>query len=504
MSSLDYDTVKKCLEKARKDLLDLSARNRMINTPRKSTRSSRIEIVEMHSSEVFDFLVRQERKMIFRSKPEEEDILSGVESEIEEFDFSGITNSYVKYHLQTDLSKKGLRRRLLRLYYDSRTYEEEQGVNILFLALGFLKWYEDENSHTERYAPLILLPVELERKSTRGRFSLQYTNDELETNLSLKERLLLDFGVELPDLPDVDDLDPEEYYREVKRAISGYSNWEVLENDIVLWFFSYTKFLMYRDLDPELWRDTLIKNSKRSYLIRSLCGEGFREEQPLVDDLDESASLDSVLDPKDCIHVLDADSSQALVIEEVKRGRNLVIQGPPGTGKSQTITNIIAASVAAGKTVLFVTEKMAALEVVKRRLENIELGDICLELHSRKANKKSVLKDIEKTLQLGVPRKENVDYLIENLRRERDRLNQYVKILHETIGSSDLTPYKALGHLVKLRQKGISPIHFHLPNPLNWTEADFQHWADIVCDTARHLTKIKLTGRKQTFNIGQI
>ncbi len=491
MSSLDYETVKKCLEKARKDLLDLSARNRMLNTPRKSTRSSRIEIVGMHSSEVFDILVRQERKMRFRPKPDEEDISSGEESEIEEFDFFSNTNTYNNCYLQTDLSKKELHRKLLRLYYDARTYEEEQGVNILFLALGFLKWYEDENSQIERYAPLILLPVELERKSTRGRFFLQYTDDELETNLSLKERLLLDFEVELPDLPDVDDLDPEEYYREVKRAISGYPNWEVLENDIVLWFFSYTKFLMYRDLDPELWRDILINNGKRSYLIRSLCGVGFREEQPLVDDLDKSASLDSVLDPKDCIHVLDADSSQALVIEEVKRGRNLVIQGPPGTGKSQTITNIIAASVAAGKTVLFVTEKMAALEVVKRRLDNIDLGDICLELHSRKANKKNVLKDIEKTLHLGLPRKESVDKLIENLRRDRDRLNQYVKILHETIGSSDMTPFKALGHLVKLRQKGISPSHYHLPNALNWTEADFRRWADLVRDAVRHLTKIK-------------
>lgn len=236
-SDSDYDTIRRCLEKARKDLLDLSARNRMLNTPRKSTRSSRIEIVGMHSSEVFDILVREERKMKFRPKPEEEDVLTGEETEIEEFDFFSIEEPYVNSYLQTDLSKKELHRKLLRLYYDARTYEEEQGVNILFLALGFLKWYEDDNSQIERYAPLILLPVELERKSTRGRFSLQYTDDELETNLSLKERLLLDFDVELPDLPDVDDLDPEEYYREVKRAISGYPNWEVLENDIVLWFF---------------------------------------------------------------------------------------------------------------------------------------------------------------------------------------------------------------------------------------------------------------------------
>src|SRR5690606_11093754 len=111
--------------------------------------------------------------------------------------------------------------------------------------------------------------------------------------------------------------------------------------------------------------------------------------------------LDEVLDPADSVHVVEADSSQAFAIEEVRRGRNLVIQGPPGTGKSQTIVNLIAAAERDRKTVLFVAEKMAALEVVKRRLDEIGLGDMCVELHSHKARKRAILDELQRTLSLG-------------------------------------------------------------------------------------------------------
>ena len=115
-----------------------------------------------------------------------------------------------------------------------------------------------------------------------------------------------------------------------------------------------------------------------------------------------------MLDPVNLIHIRDADSSQALAIEEVRQGRNLIIQGPPGTGKSQTITNVIATAVREGRRVLFMAEKMAALDVVKRRLDDVGLGDVCLELHSHKASKKLVLDEIARTLELGRPKAPNI------------------------------------------------------------------------------------------------
>ena len=204
-------------------------------------------------------------------------------------------------------------------------------------------------------------------------------------------------------MPEIEELSPGEYYRAVSAAIAGQPRWEVLGNEMTLWFFSFAKFLMYRDLEPENWPQE--RKLEGHPLVRAILGDGFQAEPPLCGDDDK---IDGIIRPIDMVHVLDADSSQALAVEEVRQGRNLVIQGPPGTGKSQTIANMIAAAVKAGKSVLFVAEKMAALEVVRRRLGNIGLGDMCLELHSNKANKRNVLQDLERTLALGQPQVQDV------------------------------------------------------------------------------------------------
>ena len=168
---------------------------------------------------------------------------------------------------------------------------------------------------------------------------------------------------------------------------------------MVVWFFSFAKYLMYRDLDPATWPAHSPLGSNPT--LSSLLGDGFVSEPALCGEGDK---IDRADPARDMVHVTDADSSQAVVIEEVRRGRHLVVQGPPGTGKSQTITNLIATAVKEGKKVLFVAEKMAALEVVHSRLERLGLGAICLELHSNKANKKAVLEELARTLALGRPK----------------------------------------------------------------------------------------------------
>ena len=153
---------------------------------------------------------------------------------------------------------------------------------------------------------------------------------------------------------------------------------------------------MYRDLEPESWPEE--RPLDRHPIVSGLLSDGLRGDPAIWSDED---NVDDILHPRDMFHVVDADSSQAMAIEEVRQGRNLVIQGPPGTGKSQTISNLIAAAVKQGKKVLFVSEKMAALGVVKRRLENIGLGDMCLELHSHKSNKRTVLEELERMGRTG-------------------------------------------------------------------------------------------------------
>lgn len=219
-------------------------------------------------------------------------------------------------------------------------------------------------------------------------------------------------------------------------------------------------------------------------LITALLRDSFSDDPPLCGDDDK---IDQLIDPLSTLHVVDADSSQTLAIEEVKRGRNLVIQGPPGTGKSQTIANLIAATVASGKTVLFVAEKMAALDVVHRRLANIGLGDMCLELHSNKANKKAVLQDLERTLALGKPNVEDVQSHCGELLQCRDRLNQHLQAIHSPVAPSNFTPFQMVGELVRLRASGTRPPGFNLSDPHLWTREELQTRLNLLRDLVEHV-----------------
>jgi len=487
-------TIRERLERSRRELLDLTTRSRLLHTPR-GTRVRTVEVVDELSDQVFRMLVQEGKAMSFLPRPEpepgtdieeREDWLHLLQPEDDITDEAGIARRHTDTRLQTRLTSASLQHRLLQMYYDARGFEEEQGVNILYIALGFLKWFEAESSDKPRYAPLILVPVTLTRESARSRFRITYSGDEISTNLSLQAKLATDFEpLRLPDLPDAEDLSPSEYYDAVESAIAGQPRWEVLRNDIVLGFFSFAKFLMYRDLDPDAWPDR--HKIEEHPLVVGLLGDGFRSEIPAFP---PDANLDAILDPADSVHVVDADSSQALAIEEVRRGRNLVIQGPPGTGKSQTIVNLIAAAVRDERKVLFMAEKMAALEVVKRRLDEIGLGTMCLELHSHKAQKRTVLEDLRRTLSLGRVREVAATEVIERLRKRRDELNEYVSSIHTPLDPSGFTPYRILGHLIRLAARGIQPQDYRFDDCRNWTQEQLREREDRLDQLAEHIREM--------------
>lgn len=486
--------IREHLDRSRLELLDLTTRSRLLHTPR-GTRVRTVEVVDELSEQVFRMLVQEGKAMSFLPRPEPEpgteeeegeDWLRLLQPEDEGTDGAGVAQRHTDTRLQTKLTSASLQRRLLQMYYDARGFEEEQGVNILYIALGFLKWFEAESSDKPRYAPLILVPVTLTRESARSRFRIAYSGDEISTNLSLQAKLETDFKpLRLPDLPDAEDLSPTAYYDAVESAIAGQPRWEVLRDDIVLGFFSFAKFLMYRDLDPGAWPER--HKIEEHPLVAGLLGDGFRSA-PLV--FPPDASLDAILDPADTVHVVEADSSQALAIEEVRRGRHLVIQGPPGTGKSQTIVNLIAAAVRDGKTVLFVAEKMAALEVVKRRLDEIGLGTMCLELHSHKARKRTVLEDLQRTLSLSRVRGVDATELIERLRKRRDELNEYVSSIHTPLEPSAFTPYRILGHLVRLAARGIRPQDYRFEDCRRWTRQQLREREDRLDQLVEHIREM--------------
>jgi very-short-patch-repair endonuclease len=482
--------LKEKLDTARRDLLDLSARNRLINTARKGP--SFVDVVDERSEQVFKILVRELKSMTFLPRlqtdgdnPTDAASLPQPDTVEDEAISSEPAAHHLDLHLQSNLVSESLQKRLLKIHNDARTVEEEQGTSVLYLALGFLKWFEDERSDKARYAPLVLVPVELERKSAASRFTLSFREAELSTNLSLQERIKVDFGIPIPDLSDQEYLSPDAYFASVRAAVSGKTRWQVLGNEITLGLFSFARFLMYKDLKDDSWPPHHPLSAQP--FVRALVVEGFRQGQALFAD---DASLDEQLHPRDVCHVLDADSSQTVVIEEVTRGRSLVVQGPPGTGKSQTITNIIAASVKAGKRVLFVAEKMAALQVVKSRLDNLGLGDICLELHSRKANKRAVLVDLESTLALARPGIEGIADHADELARERDDLNRHVRNLHEVLDPAGITPYQVMGEMVALRARGVQPAAYRIAEASAWNKSDRRQRRQLVEDLCRHLSAV--------------
>jgi len=495
------------LDRARLELLDLSARNRLLNVSRARSSTRALEIVDERSTEIHRLLVTESRVFSFvpgRAAKGTDDASDGEgglgeaesngpdeiaeleQPEADELDDRGIARRHMDTRLQTRLTSEGLQKRLLNLYYEARTLEEEQGVNILFLALGMLKWIDPSNRENVRYAPLILVPVELERGNAGERFRLKWRGEDLAANLSLEAYLNRVHKLKLPSFNEGDDFDPEAYLGGVAESVATKDGWEVLPDEIVLGFFSFAKFLMYRDLDPEVWppSDAIVEQP----LIRSLLGTGFEAPLELIP---EELSIDSFLTPADMLHIMDSDASQTVAIHEVRSGRNLVIQGPPGTGKSQTIANVIASAVRDGKSVLFVAEKMAALEVVKRRLDHSGVGDMCLELHSNKANKRVLLEELRRTWELGAPKSELVSTLDARILAVRDRLNAHSERMHTPLGVAELTHYQVVGQLTRLRANGERPSDIRFQSPEAWSAHELRRRERLLEELAERVEEIQ-------------
>jgi len=507
------------LERARVELLDLSARNRLLNMPRGARGGRSIEIVDEKTAEIFRLLVREGKTFTFvagraaegkelatpsgavgevaanyalsdkagKAAPavEPDEIEDLAQPDDNSTDERGVLRRHADTKLQTRLTSKGLQKRLLELYLDANTLEEEQGVNVLFLAMGALKWVDPNNAENVRYAPLLLIPVQLDRGNAGERFNLKVRQDDFASNLSLEAYLDRVHALRMPAFEATDTFEPLDYIKQVRKSVEVKTDWEVLPDHMTVGFFSFAKFLMYRDLDPAVWpKGAAISEHS---LIRSLLADGFAGGDDLVD---EDANIDPLIPPAEMLHILDCDSSQALAIHEVRRGKNLVIQGPPGTGKSQTIANIIAAAVKDGKSVLFVAEKMAALDVVKRRLDDRGVGDACLELHSNKTSKRAVLEELRRTWELGAPKAPSHGSLFDRLTEARDKLNAHVQRLHERDPASGLTPFQVMGQLVRLREQGERPNDIRLEAPEQWGHDGFAARLNLLSDLANRVAEI--------------
>ncbi len=366
--------------------------------------------------------------------------------EFESYDPSSLAHKHKDNSLQTDLPEDKLRHNLLRIYQKASSIFEEQGYNTLFISLGSVQWFESKDSDIPFIAPILLVPVELKRQSVHHGFRLIPFDEDPILNPALLYKLETEYNIQLSPLPeDFQGFNLQDLFKELTEALSFDPRWRV-RNDIYLSLFSFTKFIMYKDIVAH--EDAFLTHP----IVKAICGDTANIDFT-SDRLGPDTRLDEVLDPRSTHYVLEADSSQQEAILAVQEGCNLVLEGPPGTGKSQTITNMIAESLATGKTVLFVSQKMAALEVVKGRLEDVGFGDFCLELHSHKASKKQVISSLGSVLELERRQRPIDETYYTNLRETRSTLNLYAKVLHEPFGNLGISPFIAIGTVADLETK---------------------------------------------------
>lgn len=372
-----------------------------------------------------------------------------------------------KKQVLVDLQEDELNRRAVEIYRKAQISLQESGANTLYLAIGFLLWKHNEKDERRFRAPLILLPVTLERKSVRSGIRMLAHDDEPRFNTTLLEMLRKDFRIDIHGLDgplpvDHSGIDVHGIWNRVRKAVKEAPGFEVIE-DVVLGHFSFAKYLMWKDLVDRA--DDLRKSRVVKHLLDTP-REPYRSDVAFVD----GADIDRHYSPSDLLTPLPADASQMAAIATADRGKDFIIIGPPGTGKSQTISNLIAQMLGKGKTVLFVSEKTAALEVVYRRLQEIGLGRFCLELHSNKASKADVLEQFRNAWEHARDAKPDAwDKEAERLKLLRDQLNRVVDHLHMP-RRNGLTAHYAIG--VKVRDAELAArVSFSWPSADHHDEA---------------------------------
>jgi very-short-patch-repair endonuclease len=497
--------IKDALEKLRTRLLDLSMRNRLLNYRHPKGRS-----LEFAGNPDLDLLYErlEEGKSVGLAHvpdpapssyegPKKPDVRShakllGIDTSVD-LEAPVDSGPYKRLRdLQAVLYPGDLERIARKVSSEARTVVEETGTNMLYLVFGFLEYFDSDASEKAVHAPLLAMPVNLikgkiDPDSRTFLYDLNYSGEDIAENFTLREKLRQQFRLELPELSDEDT--PESYFKKIQISVAKRRNW-IVKRRLSLAFLSFGKLAIWADLDPANGEALL-----SSELLRNIF-EGGRAHDSAAFHA-EDYPIDGHGDG-DLPLIYDADSSQHSALIDVKNGKSLVINGPPGTGKSQTITNIVASAIASGKKVLFVSEKLAALEVVKQRLESVGLGDFCLELHSHKTQKKQLLESIEErmTRRYSVP--QGYDKRLDVIRERRKLLNTYAQKLGSREGNRlELTAHEVFWATELKRQQvaqfADSISGLAIPNAFEWNNEKFDRCRMTLSDVATAISELGCT-----------
>jgi len=462
------------LGQLRTRLLDLTGRNRLLNFRHTAGRS--LQFVSANPAAIFQRLVvaSGSQKVLIAPVPDpapelwnEKNGRLAPPDAREHASFLGINTTFELPTGAQLLASEETGQQARALYYgedlgkhcrklerEARLAIEETGANMLYLVVGFLEFPDAKDSDRLFQAPLICIPVRFE-VSTDGRYTnyrLAFTGEEVAENLSLREKIKRDYQLTLPSFPeDIETI--ETYLKDVQEVIAHLPRWKV-RNMLSLALLSFANMLLVRDLEPQRW----LSNDGKSQLLEHALIKRVFQGSTGGRDIAYSPEYDvDNHEHENLAVVFDADSSQHSALIDVLKGRSMVIEGPPGTGKSQTITNIIASCLHHGKSVLFVAEKLAALEVVKSNLTRAGLDPFLLELHSNKTSKKSVIEDLEKRILFRPIPPRGIDELEAGLLAKKKELKEHANLLSSVVGnqmgcSIRQIMWRAERHRVKLRE----------------------------------------------------
>lgn len=416
-------------------LLDIGKRNKMINY-RKSKRQT-LEITAPDLPSLYNRIAVNEESISFKRRVD-----TSRDIRLTEFfyfmDRASAPIELATGEIASDLSTVDMNRTLKQIRSRAKISQEEQGINTLYLSFGFLEW-KQKAGDKPMLAPLILVPVTIELSSLTSPYTIRRIEEDVVINPTLEYVLSSEYGIRLPEFNYAND-DILEYLDIVDQEVQKMG-WRIVY-EVNLGLLSFLKIVMYNDL--EKYRDQIFKNP----VIQAFCGDP--SALPGMDETWHNYVHDQDA-YSETFQVVNADASQQDAIMLSKKGVSFVLQGPPGTGKSQTITNIIAEALAAGKKVLFVSEKMAALSVVYRRLEEVNLSDYCLSLHNYKAEKKGVIQNLIDTLDAPIKRvKAGAADFITTLEKDRTDLNQYFSELTKVRMPLNMSIYDIITDLAML------------------------------------------------------
>lgn len=430
-------------------LLDLSMNNRLINM---RFSNSFPQVLNLNSETLLSALSKTNKiSLAFGddvSSPSEERNVPSFFPSTEKNHFKDFLNKKTLYLSAKEGSADDYLKNLAR---KANTAIEESGCNPLFLTIGLIKWFDNEKAALHGkgalYSPLFLLPVKMPRRRVGSLYSLEYNFDDFGLNTTIfeyfRENFDLDFSPIFGDLSKKanGEVDVRLIFNYVREKIVSFKGWALMEEPCALSLFSFARFVMWNDIKTH--REQMMQNDIISSFVNGY-GKTVSVDSIQKEALDEEISSSSLAIP------LPADSSQIEAIDASTKGLSFVLDGPPGTGKSQTIANMITNALYHGKTVLFVAEKGVALEVVKKRLDALGIGQFCLSIPSINTAKGEVLSSLGKMLDLGpVAKPDDFEKESSLLDETRDQLNRDLYALHKK-GNYVFSPYEAIINYLRL------------------------------------------------------